>query len=283
MAGPANGQGGAARAVRSCVADLTGGEPPRVWSLIVSFLGDMAQGEGDEIGGAALSRICALAGIRAASMRVALHRLGRDGWIETRREGRGSYYFLSAHGRAESAAATPRIFADRPASPEAWRLLLAAPGDAEGAAALAEAKGRMEGALPAGPLALLAPADCAQQEAPPQLLAMDGRVAPAVWLRETVFPVELREAAARLADALAQVVARLAQTTGLTPLQVAALRTLVVHEWRRILLRHADLPPPFFPDGWRGETCRGRVREVLARLPRPSLRAIEDDAARARA
>ena len=54
--------------------------------------------------------------------------------------------------------------------------------------------------------------------------------------------------------------------------QSAALRVLVVHQWRRLVLRHADLPERFFPDGWKGEACRAHVLQLLGNLSAASDR-----------
>ena len=46
----------------------------RVWSIIISFLGDMAQDEGAGISSAALTRVITPLGIKPEAIRVALHR-----------------------------------------------------------------------------------------------------------------------------------------------------------------------------------------------------------------
>ena len=50
------------------------------------------------------------------------------------------------------------------------------------------------------------------------------------------------------------------------PLEAAAIRTLVVHQWRRLLLRHEDWPVEVLPEGWQGEVCRGLVHDTLRAL-----------------
>ena len=54
---------------------LGGDDMPRVWSLIVTVFGDLAQRNGDEIAGPVLGEILAPVGVRPEAMRVALHRL----------------------------------------------------------------------------------------------------------------------------------------------------------------------------------------------------------------
>ena len=63
------------------IADLRALGGQRVWSLMVSLFGDLAQAEGAGIDGPVLSRIMTAMQIRPEATRVALHRLRNDGWI----------------------------------------------------------------------------------------------------------------------------------------------------------------------------------------------------------
>ena len=84
---------------------LTYNRNQRVWSIIVSLFGDLAQRPGDRISGSVLSRITEPMGIKPEAMRVALHRLRSDGWILSEREGRTSRYCLTESGLSQSRAA----------------------------------------------------------------------------------------------------------------------------------------------------------------------------------
>ena len=106
-------------AIRLLCAD----EPPRVWSLIVTVFGDLAQNEGDAFSGAVLGALLSPVGVRPEALRVALHRLRNEGWIETRKRGREAFHSLSDMGLQQSAQASERIYgAARAALPE-WHLL----------------------------------------------------------------------------------------------------------------------------------------------------------------
>ncbi|MBY6046545.1 PaaX family transcriptional regulator C-terminal domain-containing protein [Vannielia litorea] len=232
----------------AAAAPLRPGEH-RVWSLIVTVFGDLARAEGAEIEGAALGRIMAAMAVKPEAMRVALHRLRKEGWIESRKAGRGAVHRLTEAGRAGSEAAAPRIYAARAEGPEQWFLALS------------------EGPAEAGPgevqlttSAVLSPAprsDCAAG----RVDALPG------WVQARLCSEELFTEAARLEQALAAV--RVPE--GLAPLEVAALRALVVHSWRRVVLKAPQVPPRFMPDGWAGERCRSLVVSLLAALPRPEV------------
>jgi len=253
----------------TAVEALADPQGQRVWSIIVSFLGDMAQDTQAGISSAALTRVITPLGIKPEAIRVALHRLRKDGWTDSERRGRGSVHFLTAHGRAQSALVTPRIYARTACTTKDWHLLIAGtPGGLEVLDALADETpdsvirvNRHCGLAP-GP----APA------ALPDLLVANAQVTnvPA-WLQDDLFPAPLRRSCAALNAALAP----LSPPPDLDPLRRACLRTLIVHRWRRIVLRHPCLPQRFHPADWAGEPCRNKVFALLDKLDQPSLADLE--------
>lgn len=258
----------------TCIAALIGDGPHRVWSLIVSLFGDMAQDQGAEIAGMQLSRITEPMGVKPQALRVALHRLRKDGWIDSRKLGRRSLYHLTTQGLKESAQATPRIYAPGPAQADSWHILIQQPLPqaelSETAQSLAD-----DGYVPiarntflkAGPL----PAhtfDCMALHGPDLRLPK--------WLRQQIGTPELAEGYDALLRNLTLLSRGLERMGTPTPLECATLRTLIVHDWRRMLLRHPDLPPDFFPEEWQGEACRAKVHDLLSRLPRPDLAVLAD-------
>ena len=243
------------RAVAKAVQALCPEGPPRAWSLIVTVFGD--SGGEVEINAAPLSRILAMTGVSGAALRVALHRLKADGWITARRVGRSSAYRLHPDRLAETRAASARIYATAAPEPDAWHVLVEPPD------APATAPDRGE-ALRIGPTLLLR---AGTPEDGDGLLLRPVRPVPG-WLRDTLGSAELRAAYDGLLAGLEQV-EHLTRDRSLDPAEAIALRVLVVHEWRRVILRHPALPDQLFPDDWPGAACRGRVQQLLARFPRP--------------
>lgn len=236
----------------------------RVWSIIISLFGDMAQQPNDQISGSALTRIITPMGIKPEAIRVALHRLRKDGWIESSRSGRSSIHYLTQYGRDQCVAVTARIYAREPASPQDWHVLIAA--DGSGQAALDEAlllpgyiAVNRTTAMGCGPM----------PKNTHDLLALDAsNFSLPDWFKTQLFPAELSTSCA----ALLKVVNAIPEITqGLSPVQIASLRTLIVHRWRRVVLRHPDLPASFHPAAWPGDACRNRVFSLLDQLPRPNL------------
>ena len=259
----------------TCIERLADPQHQRVWSVIVSLFGDLARQPGNRLSGAALGRIIGPVGIRPEAIRVAVHRLRKDGWLESQRSGRESQHFLSAFGREQSAAVSPRIYSRTPESGMDWHLIIAE--EASGVHILDDlllteshvSIGRNV-AIGAGP----APTDSGEL-----LVFSTTPVSVPGWFRDKVCPPDLNRACQQLAADLAAVRALLGPERDPSPLQVATLRTLIVHRWRRVALRYPDLPTAFFPADWPGEACREQVFALLERLPRPTLSAIEGECA----
>ena len=252
---------------------LTEGDPPRVWSFIVTLFGDLAQGDGDKMSGRLLARMAEIAGLRPETVRVALHRLRKDGWIDSHRNGRRSLYALTDFGRGQSAAAATRIYAPRAPDPDSCTVLIADPNGAEDA--LADVASRTD-AVPLASFALLVPAPVDSVE--PGLLHLRAESARLPdWVRLRACPDDLAAAYDRLFARL-RCVKRLAAPEAAS-LEGAVVRALVVHSWRRVLLRHPDLPAALYPADCKAGACRAAVMDLLVRLPRVPLDRLEAEAA----
>ncbi len=237
--------------------------PLRTWSVIVTVLGDFCTTREQRIGGRELQAVLGRIGLTPASARVALHRLKRDGWIESKRHGRDAAYRLSEMGWTETEAVRGRIYAKAPPARGAVYLLLAPPQVAapdfaallpEGAVQIAPRTGLVAGAPGA-----LAPGLWAAALEP-------GAVPP--WLAEAAADPDLRAGYARLAAA---VEAALGAPVPTDAADRGALRVLVLHHWRRLRLRHGDLQDRLLGEGWEGARARRAVMPALARFERPAL------------
>ncbi len=224
---------------------LTGDSPPRTWSMLVTIFGDLALQDGARLTGTALSTLTAPMGIRPEALRTALHRLRKEGWVESRRVGRGTDHGLTAWGRDEVRAAHPRIYDPPPALPAF--LIVTEPGAPQ-----------PQGAIPVGPGLGVSTT--------PQGFALPLQNPPD-WLRARLMPASLSDQTQRLNKALARFSD--GPLPDLSVTDIAMLRVMVVHDWRRIALRLPPLPYDLFPDGWPGHSCRDRVMALLSRLPRP--------------
>ena len=89
----------------------------RAKSLIVTVIGDSVVPFGGGLYLGALIKLMAPLGIGDRVVRTAVYRLGQDGYFNTDRSGRRSFYSLSDRATRQFAAAELRIYA---AGPDAW-------------------------------------------------------------------------------------------------------------------------------------------------------------------
>jgi len=244
------------------VAAFAGLGGQRVWSLMISLFGDLAQGNGDAIDGPVLSTIMAALDVRPEASRVALHRLRNDGWLQSRKVGRISQHSLTAQGRAESAAASPRIYAAPPDLSEPWQMVMTEENGREIDATL-----RAEGFIPVMPRVYVGRSE---STAPKGSLALRGETPPD-WLRRAVEPTALEPEYDALLHALSTLQGKLACDSHMNALDIAVLRCLIVHNWRRLALKHPALPGGLIRSDWPGYQCHLLVDQLLTRPPRPAL------------
>lgn len=260
-------------AFETCVERLTSGERHRVWSLIVTVFGDLAQGPDDRISMQSLARITDPMGVKPEALRVALHRLRKDGWIDSRRQGRSSLYHLTAFGREQSSAAASRIYRDGPPENTDWSLALASTSSASSQRELEElALARETVSLSANALLV---------EGIPEPLAGNllwSQLSPENvpnWVKNVAIGPERMDDYKLLKKTLQDI---LDQTlTDLDPFETATLRMLIVHSWRRVLLRHPDVPDFLLPKACELSDCRSLFNSLLEQLPYESTAEIKAD------
>ncbi|GHE01734.1 hypothetical protein U879_16130 [Defluviimonas sp. 20V17] len=221
----------------------------RVWSLVISFFGDAVQPRGGRVAAARLQRLMERLGVEGGALRTALSRLAADGWLERDREGRNSFYRLSKGGVAEFAPASGRIYAPpRHENPGAWVLGLSPEPP--------------EGALDLGGGAWLC-ADADRQPADGGITVSGQLMASADTLAARLLSDPHRAALERLGADI-EALSAMPQD----PLSAMAARVLLIHRWRRIVLRFPEIPQGLLPEGL--DDARGRVAAVYARLLPPS-------------
>ncbi|HAV07371.1 MAG TPA: phenylacetic acid degradation protein [Rhodobacteraceae bacterium] len=215
----------------------------RVWSLVITVFGDCVQHRGGRISTARLQRLLGRIGVEPGALRTALSRLGRDGWVESERAGRSSEYRLSQQGLMRFTEATGRIYAPPQSGPiHGWTLSLDEGGP----------QGFTLGGL------RLRPQNQALPDAGFRLEGQITALSPA--LRASLISAPFRAALDHLFADLAHLT-----TTDLDPLDACAARILLIHRWRRIVLRHPDLPAELLPDDL-PEPPRSAVARTYARL-----------------
>lgn len=248
------------------VTRLLGRSAPRVWSLLVTMFGDLAVAPQARLSGATVNALTAAIGIKPEATRVALHRLRKEGWIESHRTGRQTRYGLTPLGRSQTEAAWPRVYGP-PAHGMAYLILedpsapVDLPVDKEAAVT-----------LQIGARAFVTTSTDAREH---QLrLPLEPERAIPKWVSDKLCPPDLQSASQDLERRFGMLLNEIA-FEDLDLLQSTALRCVVVHEWRRLVLRSPALPDALLSEGWHGPDCRAAFRQLSKLLPVPDLGALE--------
>lgn len=251
-------------AFETCVDRLTKGERHRVWSLIVTVFGDLAQGADDRISMQSLARITDPIGVKPEALRVALHRLRKDGWIDSRRQGRSSQYHLTEFGREQSVAAAARIYRAGPPDGKDWSLALASHASSTSQREMEELALKRE-TVPLSANAMLVEGEVDTGGSNLLWTKLDPDNVPD-WVKSMTIGAEAQQAYSDLLSVFLDI--SKIDTEDLDAFEIATLRSLIVHSWRRVLLRHPDVPNFLLPDDCALGACRDHVSTLLARLPR---------------
>ncbi|PWB65282.1 MAG: phenylacetic acid degradation operon negative regulatory protein PaaX [Bradyrhizobiaceae bacterium] len=240
--------------------------PVRAWSLIVTLYGDAIVPRGGSLWLGALIEIMALFRIDAGHVRTAMSRLTADGWLAREKAGRNSYYRLSQTGEGSFAVATRRIyFSERRRDAGGLRLALLGPGvDDRSAVRPALEK--------AGFVALSPTVHVAAGDRP--IAAIDGVFLLTVPADDTARAIAATAwRLAPTAEAYRGFIARFAPlaaalATSRDPKGADALvaRTLLIHEFRRIVLRDPALPDALLPADWPEPEARALAARIYRRL-----------------
>jgi phenylacetic acid degradation operon negative regulatory protein len=261
------------------VRSLVRRRPLRAGSLLVTVFGDAISQHGNSVWLGSLIRALEPLGLNARQLRTAAFRLVREGWLSASQRGRRSFYSITDHGLRQYARAARRVYAsERPPWDGMWTLVIAA--GVESAARpqlrrelLWQGYGQLAPGVFAHPIGdralldeVLREQGVADRVAVLRTTAVDARDGAmlAALAREHW---GLEHAARRYRDFLRlfePAAGALSAGPPPAPHQAFLLRTLLIHEYRRIVLHDADLPDELLPEDWPGY----RAAELTARLYR---------------
>lgn len=230
----------------------------RVWSLLVSLFGDIAREDGQELSSAAIGDIMGLLGIKPEATRVALHRLKKDDWIDTRRAGRSSFYYLTAKGRQHSRDAALRIYGFGASAPEAWHIIVVETPKISG-----PWEDKTQGYVALNNTTWFGAGKAPSVE---KGLVLEGAALDIPkWVIKAACSDDFVTSSKNLHKRL-DLAAQMLPNLRLTALEKAALRLVIVHEWRRLLFRSPAIPETAYPQSARVADCRHGTRDCLAML-----------------
>ena len=266
-------------------------------SLIVSLFGDVVVPRGGRVWLGCLIRLLQPLGLSERLVRTTVFRLSREQWLRAEAVGRRSDYLLTSTGQRRCADAARQIYATHaPGWDRRWRLLLALglPAQKDRDALRRTLVWRGFGALAGGACFVHPGADLSAAfdalvadglghllpDLVP-LLAADASLAGSASNADLVARAwDLSELARSYADFVSLYTPALAQLRAdqqaLGDDQSAFLmRLLLIHDYRRVLLRDPQLPEVLLPVDWSGEAARVLCRELYRRLLAPSERYLD--------
>jgi phenylacetic acid degradation operon negative regulatory protein len=264
----------AARKLSALLASFERRRPMRAGSLIVTIYGDAIVPRGGSLWLGSLLELMAGFGVEPGLVRTAASRLVADGWFERTRIGKQSYYRLSPCGAAEFATATTRIYraAEPPWSGEMEIAIITTPDTQQRGAPRDRLLG--EGWGQAAANVVVRPrtdaASDSSASASPDLVVLAARpksVENARALARTCWRLdELDAAYGQFLKAFCPVAADIADGAQVSDAQAFQLRTLLIHDWRRIVLRDPLLPRAMLPEDWPGLRAHGLVAGVYPKV-----------------
>jgi phenylacetic acid degradation operon negative regulatory protein len=237
----------------------------RVWSLVITMFGDAIVPRGGRVALSTLQDVLGRLRVEPGALRTAMSRLAADGWVTRERQGRLSFFRLDERGRHAFDLATRRIYAAGPPGwTGRWTVAIAPANPPETAADLPDL-----GLVRLGGVYLrpegegMADASAALEG----LLVVHGERADHPDAFRSLWPSsEVAEAYRGFLEAYGPLGNTLSAGGGLSPLDAIAARTLLIHDWRRIVLRDPSIPLALLPDDWPGETARRLMHTIRDRL-----------------
>lgn len=264
----------------------------RAGSLITTVFGDSIAPRGGTVWLGSLIGAMAEFGISERLVRTSVFRLAKDGWLQSVQVGRRSYYSLTNDGREKFAVATHRIYGEPVGDWDGeWCLMLLSNLDAPVKEIVRrECAWLGFGALSANALAHPGP-DISDLDT---LLRRLGVIDDVVIMTGRTFKSDgamrkLARSAWNLDDIDARyeqfvtmfrpLIAALGKSGGVAPRTAFVTRTLLIQEYRKVLLRDPQLPVELLPADWHGirayQLCRNLYRGLYARADEYLTEAME--------
>jgi phenylacetic acid degradation operon negative regulatory protein len=275
--------------VRRWIERRLAAEPPRASSLTVTVWGDAIAPHGGAVMLSGLIRLLAPLGMNERLVRTSVFRLAREGWLAAKPIGRRSLYRLTRTGGRRFEQAYRRIYAaGEPAWDGDWELVI---GD--GLTTAQRRKLRDE--LTWEGFGVLAPAIYAR---PSRRESRVARIARDLRIERGLLTLRAREHDAIGGHSLAAAALRAwplgdlardyrsflksfgavierfrgAPTPEHDPEQCFVVRTLLIHDYRRLLLRDPQLPTALLPLDWPGSAAGALCRDFYGLTHRAAER-----------
>ena len=255
----------------------------RAGSLITTVFGDSIAPRGGVVWLGSLIAAMTGFGVSERLVRTSVFRLSKDGWLEAEQIGRRSYYRLTEEGSERFRTATHRIYGE-PANDwqGSWCLLLLSGLNAVTRDLVRKECGWLGfGAVSTNLLAHPGP-DMSDLTATLTRLGVDGEVvvmsdcisqndAPMRRIvRDSWKLDEIDQRYGQFIEMFEPTMKALSDGAASSPKTAFLVRTLLIQEYRKILLRDPHLHDDLLPKDWHGKAAYTLCRDIYRRLYAPA-------------
>ena len=252
--------------LKALLEELRAENSLKAWSVIITFFGDSISNRGGAVAAGTVQEVMAALNIGSGTVRTALSRLCKDGWVERTRSGRNSYYRLAERGATDFAEASARIYQAPPTICSETGSLYVVVFDPE--------KPFTEQTLPESVLlpeqnllfAQINAATARDLQNTGHLICRIQNNALPEWVSRQLIPEHITQKYQRLSECVEVLLKHSIQSS----LEALAIRTLLIHEWRRIRLRHKPLTISCTNAENADDFCHKQVALLYGQLTEPS-------------
>jgi phenylacetic acid degradation operon negative regulatory protein len=268
-------------ASQSLVAEFRSRRTLRTGSLITTVFGDSIAPRGGTVWLGSLIAVMQEFGIGERLVRTSVFRLVQDGWLQAKQIGRRSYYSLTDEGRERFEHATHKIYGEPVSNwDDTWTTVLLTNVAGTSKDAVRKELGWLGfGALSTNIFAHPAP-DMSDLDAAlrrlgvaDDLVIMSGRTirnesAMRRLVQESWNLADIDERYASFVKRFRPLIAAYGKDANVSPKTAFLVRTLLIQEYRKVLLRDPQLPAALLPAGWHGtaayQLCRNLYLAIYA-------------------
>ena len=251
--------------------------PIRASSLIITLYGDAIELHGGTVWLGSLIQLLEPVGINERLIRTSIFRLTKENWLTAEKVGRRSYYSLTGTGRRRFDKAFKRVYASTlPAWDGSWCLAMLTQLPADKRKQVREEL-EWQGFGAISPVVLACPR-CDRADVNATLLdlgaqedtllfettAQDVMASKALRMqvRESWNIDELAAHYSEFIQLFRPLWQSLREQEQLDPQECFLARILLIHEYRKLLLRDPQLPDELLPGDWEGRAARQLCRNI---------------------
>ena len=242
-------------------------EPSRTGSIVITVFGDAIVPRGGSVWLGTLLEFFKALDIDSGVVRTAMSRLAADGWLEREKLGRNSFYRLVKKGRQTFDAATKHIYDPQPSHwTGRFELLLIGNGEDRDASREALKNAGFGSPLP-GVWVAPSGVPIPEEAATAIRLEVSAEDDSGRRLLSESWPLDLTAGAyQRFMKTFAPLRDWLERDEALSDADAFTARILLIHHYRRVVLRDPLLPGSLLPAEWPGTPARQLCADLYRRL-----------------